>query len=218
MRQIPVLIAALALVTAAGAAQSLPDVAVTPDHPLHDVKTSVEDAVERTAPNASEKAKTKVAQAERRLAEAERMADKNRSDLAEKAAGNYSEEMEGVQGIGAEVSDLAEQGKIDELVATATSFHASVLSRVYEKVPEQAKAGIGRALNTSVQGHNRAVAAMERRGQDTSGAGNITAAIPADVRQATGVNPRGPPTSRPQQDGSSGDQAGGPPTQPGTGY
>lgn len=187
MRKLLALTVGLLALTAVASAQELPDVAVTSDHPLYDVKTSVEESVEEAAPNETAKAQAKTEQAETRLAEAETLADQNKSDLAAKAAGNYTNEMQELQDLGSQVSDLAQQREIDELIATATNFHSQVLSRIYEKVPAEAQSAISNALNQSVQGHQEAISRMEQRGQSTAGMGNMSANIPDNVQQQTGV-------------------------------
>jgi len=53
---------------------------------------------------------------------------------------------------------------VEQLVAKATSIHLEVLSEVYEKVPEQAKLAIERAMSISVRGHERAVEALKKKG------------------------------------------------------
>ncbi|MDY6766167.1 MAG: DUF5667 domain-containing protein [Candidatus Nanohaloarchaea archaeon] len=164
--------------------------AVTPDHVLYDTKTAVEMEVEELAPNATATVQAKLEHAGKRVNETDVMADRNHTDLANQTANAYADKMQEVNDLGQEVSDLAQQQKIDELIATATMHHADVLSTVYEKVPEEAKKGISTALNRSMTGHQRAVAAMERRGQPTDGM-NISAQIPADVRQKTGIGKPG---------------------------
>lgn len=176
----------MALLLGMSTAVALPDIAVTPDHPLYDTKTAVEGEVEELAPNETEAVEAKLEHAGKRANESNLMAEENETELANQTANEYAEKMQEVNDLGKQVSDLAQQRKIDELVATATLHHAEVLSAVYERVPEQAKAGIERALNSSVKGHNSAVKAMQERGQSTAGM-NISSRIPADVRQKTGI-------------------------------
>ncbi len=179
-------ITALLLGIGAAHAGQAHGVAVTPDHALYDTKTTVEEQVEDLAPNQTAAAQAKLDHAGKRANETDAMAEENETELANETANAYSDKMQEVNQLGQEVSDLAQQQKVDELVARATMHHAKVLSSVYERVPEEAKAGISRALNNSVTGHQRAIEAMERRGQPT-GDMNISSKIPADVRQQTGI-------------------------------
>lgn len=181
------LVTGLLLLTGFVAADSHGDV-ITADHPLYDVKMAGEDAVEELAPNETEEVKAKLAHAEKRANETDKLADEGKDDLANETADAYAEEMQEVNDLGDRVSDLAQQQKIDELVATATQHHADILSTVHEKVPEQAKNGIEKALNQSVAGYEKAVNAMEDRGQPTDGIGSISDRIPEDVSEQAGVD------------------------------
>lgn len=199
MKRAIVLMGLLVVFGAAAAANQHGSLAVTPDHPLYDTKLAAESGVENMAPNETERVKEKLDQADKRANESREMAEENETEHANETANAYAEEMREVNDLGKNISDLAQQQKIDELVARATQHHAEVLSQVYERVPGQAKSAIGRALNASAGAHNRAVQAMERRGQDTSGM-NITDRIPSDVRDRTGIAP-----GRPSDTGPAGD-------------
>ena len=83
------------------------------------------------------------------------------------------EEFVALSGFGEEISAIAQglgEGTttVDELVARATSIHLEVLAEVYEKVPEQAQGAIGaiieQAMSISIEGHDRAVEALEEAG------------------------------------------------------
>jgi hypothetical protein len=93
-----------------------------------------------------------------RLDRAKEKAERNQSEEAEEAL----QEFEELNKFGEEISQIArELGKdtttVDRLVAEATSIHLEILAEVYEKVPDQAKPAIERAMNTSIKGHERAV-------------------------------------------------------------
>lgn len=189
MKRLLAVLVGVMLIGGLGLASSheIPDQVMTMDHPLYDVKKAAEQDVEELAPNETEQAKTKLEQASKRAAEMRELAERNETELANKTAGNYSEEMQELSDFGAQIRDLAQKQEIDRLVANATMAHAEVLSTVYERVPEQAKAGISRALNQSVKGHQEAVAAMQARGEDVQGM-NITDRIPSDVREQAGID------------------------------
>lgn len=159
---------------------------VTPDHPMYDVKTSVESQVESLAPNDTAIAEAKIEQAEKRLSEMKVMANQNKTNYVNITSGNYSEEMSTLQGFSENISDQNQSRKINELIANATMNHVEVLSQVYEKVPEQAKKGIGRALNQSVKGHEAAMNNLRQLGAKPD-FGNITERIPSNIRSQAGI-------------------------------
>ncbi len=160
---------------------------VDPAEPGYQAKVKAEKTTVETENDAVEKTRKQAKIAGHRVNESQRLVEKNRTDLAARTAEKYGEEMEELSDFGAQISDLAQKQKVDQLVANATMIHAEVLSTVYERVPEQAKAGISRALNQSVKGHQEAVAAMQARGEDVQGM-NITDRIPSDVRQQAGID------------------------------
>lgn len=185
MKRILAALAVLVILGLPAAAQT--SSVMTTDHPLYGAKMAGEVGVENLAPNATAKADAKLSQATERTREMKQLAVENKTGLVNRTAQAYNQEMQEVNDLGSEVSSLAQQRKIDELIATATTHHAEVLSKVYERVPDAAKQGIRRALNNSVSAHRKAVQAMERRGQSTAGIANISKRIPADVRQKTGI-------------------------------
>ncbi|MFB6077071.1 MAG: DUF5667 domain-containing protein, partial [Candidatus Nanohaloarchaea archaeon] len=160
--------------------------AVIPSHPLYAAKIAGETAVESMAPNDTARIRAKLRHAGNRANESLVLANKNMTELANETAEDYAQKMQEVNDLGQNISDLAQSGNISQVIARATQHHAKVLSTVYERVPEQAKAAIGRALNRSVKGHDMAVQAMRNHGMDTSKF-NITSRIPSDVRGRVGI-------------------------------
>ena len=78
------------------------------------------------------------------------------------------EEFENRQKFGEEISEIAKGlGKdttaIEQLVGRATSIHLEILAEVYEKVPEQAKETIEKAMEVSAQGHQGAVESLKAK-------------------------------------------------------
>ena len=105
-----------------------------------------------------------LAAVEGRLNRARAKAEEDEFEEAENAVGEF----EVLSGFGEEISEIARGlGKdttVEQLVGRATSIHLEVLAEVYEKVPEQAKPAIERAMGVSVKGHERAVEALEGKG------------------------------------------------------
>jgi len=102
--------------------------------------------------------------AEARLNRAKAKAEEGETAEVEEAL----EEFERLNKFGEEISQIAQGlGKntttVEQLVAKATSIHLEVLSEVYEKVPEQAKLAIERAMSVSVRSHERAVEALKEK-------------------------------------------------------
>ncbi len=79
------------------------------------------------------------------------------------------EEFEKYAAFGQEISEIAQgMGKdtitVEQLVARATTRHLEVLNDVYNKVPEQAKEAIQRAMTVSEIGRQQAVEALKDKG------------------------------------------------------
>lgn len=103
--------------------------------------------------------------AEARLNRAKAKADAGEIDKAEEAV----KEFEAQYKFGEEISQIAQGlGKdittVEQLVGKATSIHLEILAEVYEKVPEQAKEAIEKAMEVSAKGHQRAVEALKAKG------------------------------------------------------
>jgi hypothetical protein len=99
--------------------------------------------------------------AERRLSEAIEIIEED-----EERAKELLEEYERNLERGNEISGLAQQigknvSRVMELIATATIIHEEVLRDVLERVPEEAKPAIERAINNSRTGNENALRAMQ---------------------------------------------------------
>ncbi len=106
-----------------------------------------------------------LAAVEGRLNRAKEKVEENEIEEAEKALGEF----EVLNKFGEEISQIAQGlGKdtttVEQLVGEATSVHLKVLAEVLGIVPEQAKAAIERAMEVSVEGHERAVEALKQKG------------------------------------------------------
>ncbi len=123
---------------------------------------------------------------EGRLNRAKAKAEENDIEEVEAALAQF----QALNEFGEEISQIAQglgEGTttLDELVARATSIHLEILALVYDKVPEQAKEAIERAMTESVTGYDRAVEALEEKGA----LGNIPEeppipeSIPDDVKE-----------------------------------
>ncbi|MFH1977866.1 MAG: DUF5667 domain-containing protein [Candidatus Aenigmatarchaeota archaeon] len=101
--------------------------------------------------------------AEMRLAEAKAMAEQNKPEFVDNLVDEYEQNIvkaneiaQTVQAAGRDTTEVRER------VAVATSLHNDILAGILEKVPEQARTGIQRALQASETGNTAALAALER--------------------------------------------------------
>jgi len=110
---------------------------------------------------AGAKAEKALQYAEERLAEAYAMAAKNKPEAVGKATDGYDEYI----AIATEKVEKAREKSVDisklsEIVALGTSKHLSVLDRVAEIVPEEAKEAIAQAKEVSINGQENALRAL----------------------------------------------------------
>lgn len=100
---------------------------------------------------------------EARLNRAKTKAEEGDTEEAEKAIGEFENQHK----FGEEISQIA-QGlgrditTVEQLVGKATSIHLDILAEVYEKVSEQAKPAIEKAMEVSAKGHQRAIEALKK--------------------------------------------------------
>jgi len=109
-----------------------------------------------------------------RLNRAKAKADENENEEVGKALAEFEQMSE----FGNEISEMA-RGSSDnitvaDLVFNATAKHLDILAEVYDKVPEQAKPGIERAMEVSERGHQRAVEVLREKGHLPEGASDNT--------------------------------------------
>lgn len=130
---------------------------VNPDEPLYLAKRKAEDIGIDVALTLDEKAKLQLSAAERRVEEARRMVEAGKPNLAREVAEDYEDQLSKAMSYGETIAELAKKREFETLVAEATFIHIDVLSEVMEKVPEQAKPAIGRAINTSKRGHEKSL-------------------------------------------------------------
>ena len=114
--------------------------------------------------NAERAIEINVAAIEDRLNRAEAKSEENESEAVEEALDDTEELLK----LGEEISEIARGlGKdtttVEQLVAKAASNHLEVLSRVYDKVPEQAKPAIERAIANSVRNRERVIEALKEK-------------------------------------------------------
>lgn len=101
-----------------------------------------------------------------RLAEAEALTDKGKSEMTQRATERYQKQLNFAL---AKAEEAKAKGlDADEVLAKvseATLKHQTVLAEVYEKVPEQAKSAIERAMEAGMRGHEEAIQALSGQKQ-----------------------------------------------------
>ena len=107
--------------------------------------------------------------AELRLAEAKEMAENGKPEFVDDLVKEYKNNLEQSNKI-AEVAQQVGKNitKVTELVAIATSIHLDVLEEVLQKVPEQAKPSIQKAINASKKGNEEALNTLEKVQPETA--------------------------------------------------
>lgn len=119
-----------------------------PGNPMHSVETLVEKAEVRFAGivgGPDLKAKAMANNAQERLAEANALADRNRSEDASEAVRKYEKTMNQSQ----EIADRRNNSKLSEQIKNVSRNNLDQLKQVRDKVPEQAREGIDRAIRNS---------------------------------------------------------------------
>jgi len=123
--------------------------------------------------NAQKKAKKYLHLSEVRLAEYQKMIEKNKPEIAQKSLEKYQkqlnlalENMEKTRNKGKDISDLVQK------VTTATTKHIQVLQQVLAKNPEQAQKGLTNALESSQKGYLKALNAIQKQKGENNSSNN----------------------------------------------
>lgn len=147
--------------------QGLPKAGILPSSPFYFLKSLSEDLGTLFSIGNISKVERFTFLAEKRLAEANTLADKGDTEGAKHATEKYQEYLD-------KAVNRAEEAKkdgddVDEVltkVAEATTKHRDVLERIYEKVPEQAREAIKQAIENSSKGGKDALEAISEEKQD----------------------------------------------------
>lgn len=139
----------------------LPNPGLTPDSPFYFFDTLGKKISLFFTFDPVKKAQKAVHYAEERIAEAKVMAEKNKPDATERANQNYREFLELAN---KKTQEAKEKGKDVEELATSitekTLKHQEVLIEIFEKVPDEAKTAIQKAIEVSRKGSEQAVQAV----------------------------------------------------------
>jgi len=140
----------------------LPNPGITPDSPFYFVDILGKNIGLFFAFGPDAKAKKAIQYAEERLAETQAMAAKNKSREVERAAHGYDKFVTMAAEKAGEARQRGTSDNISEIVALATSRHLSVLDRVKDTVPKQAKEAIAKAKEASMNGMENALRALAK--------------------------------------------------------
>ncbi len=140
---------------------NLPEPGMLPGHALYFLKSWTENIGTAFTFGEANKAERFFNLAEKRLAEVKALTEQERTELAERGMERYEEQMQ----LALQRAEQAKEkgisvDKVLSRVSEATLRHQGVLADVYEKVPEQAKEAIERAIQASRQGHEQALQAI----------------------------------------------------------
>ncbi len=107
--------------------------------------------------DSEKKAQKALVYAEERLAEAEESANENNSKSVEKAMSGYEKQISLATEKSKELKDEEKAEKLLNTVSESTAKHQEVLSGVLEKVPDEAKEAILKAIEISKKGQEKAL-------------------------------------------------------------
>lgn len=141
--------------------KDLPDPGMLPDNSFYFLKSWSEGIGTISTLDDVAKAERFLYLSERRLSEANALVAQGKTELAAEAVDRYHEQLNLalVKAEAAKAKGLNTDG-IFTNISLATLNHQVVLADVYQKVPEQARPGIERAMQASMHGHEKATKAV----------------------------------------------------------
>lgn len=145
----------------------LPEPGILPDSPFYGFKRAFEAMGSIFVFGEQARLERHLKLAEKRLAEAEAIAEKEKPRYMERLTNRYEERIRKANEI-SENSGEENREQLMERVADATSKHLEVLDRVYDQVPEEAKEAIAAAREKSINGNQEALRALARENPEKS--------------------------------------------------
>lgn len=158
-----------------GQTNDLPDPGMLPDSPFYFLKSLSENIGTIFTFGDNAKAGRFLNLSEKRLSEAKALADKGNTEMAERAIERYQEQVENALSRAERARERGEDtDDILTRVSEATLRHQETLADVYEKVPEEAKPAIKRAMEKTMRGNEEAMKAIsgEKREEIMEDTGN----------------------------------------------
>lgn len=146
---------------------TLPEPGILPGHPFYFLKTLSEGVGTLFALGTAAKADRFLYLSEKRLAEALELTEGDMLEKAEKAIQRYQKNIEKATVRAQEARKKGlDADEVFERVSTATLQHQEVLALVYERVPEEAREAVMRAMDASIVGHEEALKAISGEKED----------------------------------------------------
>lgn len=184
----------------------LPGPGMLPDHPFYFLKSSAEGIRTFFTFGELARADRALSLAERRLSEADVLITLGNPEKAEDALDRYGEQLD--RALAKAQRARANGDNTDEFSArasTATLHHQAVLADVHQRVPEQARPGIERAMRAGMRGYEEALDALPRqRREEVMREQNIPARPESGRPAAPGRRPIPDQEDTVEQPGSSG--------------
>ena len=171
MRKIFLFVASIFLLTFLGTGilaqeTKLSDPGLTPDSPFYFLETIAEEIVTFFTFGNLKKAERHTALAAERVVEAEAMVKKEKPKLVERTLKRYEDQLEKAlfraEKAGTEGKNIEE---VTKTIVEDTYKHLIVLNEVLEKVPEEAKPAIERAMTVSSEGNKTALEVLKKVGE-----------------------------------------------------
>ncbi len=142
-------------------ANNLPDHGMLPDSPFYFLKNWSENIGTFFTFGNEAKAERLLGLSEKRLAEAEALIERGNSDTAQRIIERYQKQLNNSL---SRTEKAKERGRNVDAILTriseATLRHQEVLINIHEKVPEEAKSAIEKAIEKGMRGHKRALKAI----------------------------------------------------------
>ncbi len=132
---------------------------LTPDSPFYFLKQLVEKIQYMFTFGAENKVELLNRFGEKRLAEAQKMIEKGKTDLVEGCLNRYQEHLKKAQGL----AENLDNEEVCKKVTEATSKHMETLNGLLEKAPERARGSIEQAVEVSQTGCERAIEALQKK-------------------------------------------------------
>lgn len=107
--------------------------------------------------NPEKKAKKALEYVDERLAEVEAVANENKPEAVATAMANYQKNVSLATAESKEIKDKEKAENLLSTIADNTSRHQEVLAEVYNKVPDEAKKAIEKAIEISINGREEAL-------------------------------------------------------------
>lgn len=136
----------------------LPEPGMLPNHPLYFLKSWSESIGTFFTFGEERKAERLFELSERRLSETIALSEHEDSSIAEEAIERYQKQLEQAIQKAKEAKDKGmDMDELLEKISERTLKHQEVLADVYEKVPNEAKPAIQRAMEKSIRGHEESL-------------------------------------------------------------